>query len=214
MSEEPIPSAPSSIPCRTSARIWSSCSGVGFRSSRPITCSRIVVAPMNEATFVETPRFSSSRRYSASVVQVMSYLMSPHLLDQACLHAVVERAHRAALAEDLERDALADVALRASVHEQRLGRPREHVDEAGRHRQVRRVDRHAGARRSQASDARDPVAFDSDVDDAAGIARTVVHRAVPDDGVERGRLFGRVGRGASRAGDRDRHGQKGSHGDE
>ena len=37
----------------------------------------MVVAPTNDATLGATPRRSSSSRYSASVVQVMSYRMSP-----------------------------------------------------------------------------------------------------------------------------------------
>ncbi len=38
---------------------------------------RMVVAPTNEATFTETPRRTSESRYSRSVVQSMSYWMSP-----------------------------------------------------------------------------------------------------------------------------------------
>ena len=55
-----------------------------------------------------------------------------HLLDHAFLHGVVERTHRAPFAEDLECHTLADVALRASVGEERFRRPRQHVDEAWR----------------------------------------------------------------------------------
>ena len=84
MSDDPTPSAPASISFRTSSRIWSSCSGVGGLSSRPTTYSRIVVAPTYDATFCATPRLSSSFRYSASVVQVMSYLRSPWALRRRC----------------------------------------------------------------------------------------------------------------------------------
>ena len=72
-----MPSAPACISWRTSARMRSSSSGVAWRSSRPSTCSRMVAAPTNEATLGETPFFSSMARYSARVVQVMSYWMSP-----------------------------------------------------------------------------------------------------------------------------------------
>src|SRR5207302_1145475 len=48
MSDVPIPSAPASISRLTSVRIWSSSLGVGARSSKPITFSRIVVAPMKD----------------------------------------------------------------------------------------------------------------------------------------------------------------------
>ena len=145
------------------AHLARAAAAVGFWSSRPMTCSRIVVAPTNEATFGETPRFSSSRRYSASVVHVMSYLMSPCSSTMPLLHRVVERAHRAAFAEDLERHALADVALRAAVGEQRLGRPREHVDEAGRDGQARWRRSTVAPSRCEVADRGDAVAADADV---------------------------------------------------
>jgi hypothetical protein len=53
------------------------CSGEGAPLRKPMTCSRTVAAPMNEATLGDTPFFSRKARYSASVVHVMSYLMSP-----------------------------------------------------------------------------------------------------------------------------------------
>ena len=72
-----MPSAPASISRRTMSRIASSSDGVGLRSASPITCSRTVVAPRNDATFCDTPRRSSSCRYSDSVVHVMSNFRSP-----------------------------------------------------------------------------------------------------------------------------------------
>jgi hypothetical protein len=87
MSDDPMPSAPASISRRTSARISSSCAAVGVLSSSPITCSRIVVAPMNEATFCDTPRRSSPCRYSDSVVHVISNLMSPICSSARCFIA-------------------------------------------------------------------------------------------------------------------------------
>ncbi len=72
-----MPNAPASISRRTSSRIWSSCAGVGGLFSRPITYSRIVGAPMNDATFCEIPCFSRWLRYSASVVHSISYFRSP-----------------------------------------------------------------------------------------------------------------------------------------
>ena len=57
-----MPSAPASISCRTRARMASSSAGVGRGLSRPITCSRTVVAPMNEATLGDTPFFSRNAR--------------------------------------------------------------------------------------------------------------------------------------------------------
>src|SRR5260370_14355151 len=61
---------------RTNSRICSSCSGVGGLSSNPITYSRTVVAPRDEATLHEIPRFSRYCKYSASVFHLISYLMS------------------------------------------------------------------------------------------------------------------------------------------
>ena len=55
-------------------------------------------------------------------------------------------AHRPALAEDLQRDALADVALRPAVRDQRVGRPGQHVDEAGSDGHPFRVHRPSGPR--------------------------------------------------------------------
>ena len=85
---------------------------------------------MNEATFCETPRLLEvgeilGQRGPGDVVLDVALL-----LDHPPLHRVVERPHRAALAEDLRGHALPDLALRAAVDEQRLGRPRQHVDEA------------------------------------------------------------------------------------
>ena len=71
-----MPSAPASISWRTSSRMAWISAGLALRLPRPTTCSRTVAAPMNEATLGETPFFSRNARYSDSVVQVMSYLMS------------------------------------------------------------------------------------------------------------------------------------------
>ncbi len=61
-------------------------------------------------------------------------------LDYFPFHCVVERPHRAAFAHDLERNALADVALGPAVMNQRFVGPGHHVDEAGRHGQATDVD--------------------------------------------------------------------------
>ena len=66
--------------------------------------------------------------------------MSPCRLSVVALHLGVQRAHRLAFAEDLERDALT-VSLRpAAVVDQAFGRPAEHVDEARRDRLAGGVD--------------------------------------------------------------------------
>jgi hypothetical protein len=84
---------------------------------------RTVVAPTNDATLVETPARSRCSRYSPSVVHGDVELDVALLGQQLRFIAVVQRPHRPALAEDLERHALPDAALRAAVDEQRLGRP-------------------------------------------------------------------------------------------
>ena len=102
MSDDPMPSAPASISRPHQRPHLFELRWRRRLSSSPITCSRTVVAPMNEATFCETPRRSSPLRYSASVVQVDVVLDVAHLLRHgALLHRVGERTHRAAFAEDL-----------------------------------------------------------------------------------------------------------------
>ena len=96
--EVPIPSAPASISFRTSSRISSSCSGVGCLSSYPITYSRIVVAPMNDATLHDTPRFSRYCRYSASVFPVGCRIDVGLLANFVLAHPIVHRPHRFAFA--------------------------------------------------------------------------------------------------------------------
>jgi hypothetical protein len=114
------------------------------------------------------------------------------------LHRVGERPHRRALAEDLRRHALADLALRAAVDQQRFRRPRQHVDEAGRHRQAARVHHHVAWQRRHLPDRFHPVATDRDVGDAARRAGAVVHGPAADD--RAGRL-GRGGEGGRRYGE-------------
>ena len=55
-------------------------------------------------------------------------------------HGLVQRPIGSALAQDLQGDPLADVALGAAVLDERLDRPTEHVDKAGGHGQSRGVD--------------------------------------------------------------------------
>ena len=94
---------------------------------------RTVVAPTNDATFGEMPlRSRLLEKFAERRPGRRRYLRSPCAVDLLFLHPGVERPHRPAFAEHLERDALADVALRAAIDEQRLVGPAEHVDEAGR----------------------------------------------------------------------------------
>ena len=109
--------------------------------------------------------------------------MSPWRLDGLLLHRVVQRAHRLALADHLERDALADVALGAAVVDERLVGPAQHVDEAGRDGQARGVDLRGAAAGAHVADRRDAVAVDRDVADDRRRAGAVVDRAAADDDV-------------------------------
>ena len=143
---------------------------------------RTVVAPTNDATFGETPRRSRYSRYSPSVVQAISYLMSPWCSTVVLLHRVVERTHRSTFAQHLERDALADVALAAAVVDQRLVGPTEHVDEAGSDGQARRVDLQGATGRAHVADRRDSVVVNRKVaDDRRGTSAVVDRTAANDD---------------------------------
>ena len=59
-------------------------------------------------------------------------LLSQHVLT----HPIVHWTHRLAFAHDLGGNALSNFALGTAILNQRLGRPREHIDEAGRDRQA------------------------------------------------------------------------------
>ena len=100
--------------------------------------------------------------------------------EQLLLHRRRERAHGEALAHDLQRHALAQLALSAAVDEQRLGRPRQHVDEAGRHGLARRVDLAPRAARRLRTHVGDAVTLDRDLARVARAAGSVVDRAATD----------------------------------
>src|SRR5829696_1907535 len=79
------------------------------------------------------------------------------------LHLFVPRAHRSALAEDFERDALDRVAHPAAVLDKGLAGPAQHVDEARRHGKTGGIDgagRRSGRLRADIDDA---VGLDADV---------------------------------------------------
>ena len=52
--------------------------------------------------------------------------------DLIAAHRIGQRTHRRAFTENLERDALVNIALGSAIRDQRRDRPRKHVDEAGR----------------------------------------------------------------------------------
>ena len=108
------------------------------------------------------------------------------LLEPLLLHALVQRTERPALAKDLERHALAYVRLRSPIREERVRRPRQHVDEARRDGHPGGVEL-ASTAGAHAADRRDAVALDGDVARARGRARAVIERAAADDDVVGGR---------------------------
>src|SRR5207249_9146585 len=85
--------------------------------------------------------------------------------DHLLLHRLVERPHGFAFAHDFQRHALANVALRTAILNERFGRPTQHVDETGRDGEAFGVDFHFAAGIVQLADRRDAVAVDRDIPD-------------------------------------------------
>ena len=144
------------------------------------------------------------RRYSPSVVQVMSYLMSPCCSTRrffiASLSGPIElpspkiSSVTPCRMSPCERPS----AISDSVDQ------RQHVDEAGRDREAGRVDGHAAGRAGELADCRDLVAPHPDVDAPAGRTRPVVNGAAADDDIERRRLSGGLRSWTRRQDDDDR----------
>ena len=85
------------------------------------------------------------------------------LRDEVLLHLGRQRPHGLALAHHLERHALAQLALAATVDQERFVRPGQHVDEAGRDGLPGRVDLAARLARRLRPDIGDAIALDRDV---------------------------------------------------
>ncbi len=98
------------------------------------------------------------------------------------LHLLAERPHRA-FAEDGERDALADHALRSTVGNQRRLGVIQHVDETGRHREPRRVAFLPPLPSAEITARDDVIALHGDILDGAGRTGAVVDGSMPDDEV-------------------------------
>ncbi len=108
------------------------------------------------------------------------------------LHLRRQRAHRRALAENFRGDALPDVGERPPVDDERLGRPRKHVDEAGRHGVPGDAEVQLGGRTVEIPDRRDAIAAQADIRPDWRRALAVVHHAAAQEDVEP--LRGRRGR--------------------
>ncbi len=122
-------------------------------------------------------------------------------LDHLLLHRLVERPHRPALAEDLQRHALEQVAHAAAVLDQAGGGPAQHVDEARRHRQAAGVDVDAGACRRQIADLDDAVTRERQIGNRGRTAEPVVDGAAADQYVvvHRAGAAGQKHRGAEQS---------------
>ena len=105
------------------------------------------------------------------------------LFSHLFFHRVAERAHRFAFTHDLERDALADIALGTAILDERFVRPTEHVDETGRNRETPGVDFSFAARVRQFADGRDGIPADRHSAGERRRAAAVVNRPVADDEV-------------------------------
>ncbi len=130
-------------------------------------------------------------------------------LHRGFLHRVVQGAVRVALAEDLERDPLTDVALRPSVRDEAVGRPAEHVDEAGSHGQSGHIDFRGAFGVAEITDRGNPVAVDGDVADEGIAAAAVIDRAAAENEVVADGLARAAGNGDS---EEDGKGERSLHG--
>src|SRR5437867_2023123 len=101
--------------------------------------------------------------------------------DHLLLHRLVERPHGFAFTHDFERHALANVALRTAILNERFGRPTQHVDEARRDGEAFGVNFGFAAGTRQLAYGRDAVAIDRDVADRRRVPAAVVDRAIPDN---------------------------------
>jgi len=104
-----------------------------------------------------------------------------HLPLHVCLHGLVERPHRQ-FAEDLERDALSQIAQGPAIDEQRFERMRQHVDEAGCHGFAARVELHRPLARGGRPDVDDAVSLQGHIADERLAATAVVDGSMPNDG--------------------------------
>ena len=105
------------------------------------------------------------------------------LLAHLPLHRVGERPHGRAFAQDFERHALADVALRAAILEEGAVGPTQHVDEPRGDRETPGVQLRPAARAPQLADGRDGLPVDGEVAGHRRPAAAIVDHAVADEEV-------------------------------
>ena len=97
-------------------------------------------------------------------------------------HGIIHRTHGFAFTEDIQCDALPDIALRAAVGKE-AGFPAHHVDEARRNHLAVDVDVGPPARALEVADLGDGVAIDGDSARDARRARAIANHAVAKDDV-------------------------------
>ena len=105
------------------------------------------------------------------------------LLDFFCPHRFVERTHRVSFTHHFERDALPDVAQATTVFDERLGRPGQHVDEAGRHCQPFSIDLDPARGMRKITNDRNPIVRDRQITDDGITAQSVIEGAATNDDV-------------------------------
>ncbi len=123
------------------------------------------------------------REVSVQIAPIFLYavLLHPHgIVDDK---EVRERCDGAALARDLGRNALTDLAEHAVVDQDVCLGLAEHVDESGCDHQARHVDRVSRLRAAEVSHRRDTVAADGDVAAVSRVAAAVHDPAATQDQV-------------------------------
>jgi hypothetical protein len=99
-------------------------------------------------------------------------------------HTIVHRTHRFAFAHDLGGNALSNFALGTAILDQRLVRPREHVDETGRDRQAGCVDGRLCRRIAEITQSDDAITANGNIRAFRFTAGAIVNCAAFNDEVE------------------------------
>jgi hypothetical protein len=107
-----------------------------------------------------------------------------HAIGAARIGQPVTRRHRRALAHDVERDALPDLALRRSVGDERHFRMSVEIDEAWSDDEALDVDRDPGGPVRQLPDGGDAIALEADVSRQGRSARAIEHLTSANQHVE------------------------------
>ena len=129
--------------------------------------------------------------YSPSVVHSMVVLDITLTRFELLFHLVAERPHRRAFTHDFERNALADIALRSPILNQRRVRPGHHVDETRGDGEAGHVVFERSSRVSDIAQHNDRIAVDRYVADIGRLAAAVVDGAPAEDEIVR--LWWRTG---------------------